>query len=357
MKEKTGSSAKYCANCHYPLPDYGKFCSNCGQKFTDGRIPLFALISDFIDSVFNLDSRFFRTLAAILIPGKLTNDYFSGRQRRYASPARLFFVSAILHFAALGLILGPVLERQLGENNRLEQAHRNIFMQDLDRSKDTISLKFRDRQTARAVIDTLLKKFEYEGNDSITIASFSPFSGRGMDQHQIAYRDLYSKHPDSLVTDYKVEGFWEELTFKQIIKLNKDEKNFTNYAIGKLIWMVVLMMPALAFILKILYIRRKRYFVEHLVFSFHYHAFAFLVVALTLLFYSLGNQAQDDSQDVVLTVILPILILFYLFFAMKRVYKQGYIKTFFKFSFLNFSYLIIFISFLTMTVIVSALLF
>ncbi|HMQ90780.1 MAG TPA: DUF3667 domain-containing protein, partial [Flavilitoribacter sp.] len=96
------TTSKYCTNCHYPLPDYGKYCSNCGQKFTDGRIPLGTLVWDFIDSVLNLDSKFFRTLVAILVPGKLTIDYFKGRHRRYASPARLFFVTAVPPFPPLG---------------------------------------------------------------------------------------------------------------------------------------------------------------------------------------------------------------------------------------------------------------
>lgn len=359
MKEKTANSAKYCANCHYPLPDYGKFCANCGQKFTDGRIPLFTLVADFFDSVFNLDSRFFHTMGAILIPGKLTIDFFKGRQRRYASPARLFFVSAILHFAALGLILGPVLEREMGEgNSKLEQAHQKMFLDDLEKSKDSIGIKFRNPELARAVIDTLLTKYHYADSDTTVIPSFSPFSGKGVNQHRIASRDLFSKPLDTLVINYKVEGYWEKLTFKQIIKLNKEEKNFTYYVIGKLIWMVVLMMPALAFILKILYIRRKRYFVEHLVFSFHYHAFSFLAVALSVVLYQIfQKQASENSIEAVAFVVLPMLILVYLFLAMKRVYGQGYIKTFFKFSFLNFSYLLIFISFLAMTAIVSVLLF
>ena len=335
------NTSKYCTNCHYPLPDYGKYCSNCGQKFTDGRIPLGTLVWDFIDSVLNLDSKFFRTIVAIFVPGKLTIDYFKGRHRRYASPARLFFVTAVLHFATLGLILGPILEKEFRDNDISQEhdAFARLVVQNLRQNKDSVALEFkgRDRETALIAMDTLLQRYKFNRDDSLHFSSIDILSGR-LNKQVVAYKDMYTLPLDTLVARNKVESFWDRLIFKQIIKVNKEVRNLPNFVIGKLIWMVILMMPALAVILKLLYIRRKRYFVEHLIFSFHYHAFAFLVFSIIMLIFYFGGEGNENMESYILGLILPMVILLYLFIAMKRVYQQGFIKTFFKYSFLNFSY-------------------
>ena len=82
----------FCNNCHYPLTSETKYCSHCGQKNTDGRVTVRSLISDFFGIVFNLDNQLFRSLAALIVPGRLTNEYFKGRIKRYFHPIRMFFV-------------------------------------------------------------------------------------------------------------------------------------------------------------------------------------------------------------------------------------------------------------------------
>ena len=83
------------------------------------------------------------------------------------------------------------------------------------------------------------------------------------------------------------------------------------------------MMPFLALLLKLLYFRRNRYYVEHLFFSFHFHAFVFLLGTLLIL---LQNVLSGG-----LIAILALSIFVYLFMAMKKVYGQGFFKTFLKF--------------------------
>ena len=120
------------------------------------------------------------------------------------------------------------------------------------------------------------------------------------------------------------------------------------------------MMPALAFTLKILYIRRKKYFVEHLVFSFHYHAFAFLIFTMIFLaikgFDMIGQEMSEDEIAPCIGVGM-LVVMIYNFIAMRRVYNQGFFKTFIKYNVLNFSYIFIFTLFLVLTLAVSILIF
>ncbi|WP_158637051.1 DUF3667 domain-containing protein [Arenimonas daejeonensis] len=89
-----------CQNCGEVL--LGEHCYACGQP-TKGLVRHFSsIIGDFMDSVFELDSRILRTLGPLLYrPGYLSEEYFAGRRVRYVSPVRLFvFLSLFAFFAA-----------------------------------------------------------------------------------------------------------------------------------------------------------------------------------------------------------------------------------------------------------------
>jgi uncharacterized RDD family membrane protein YckC len=110
------------------------------------------------------------------------------------------------------------------------------------------------------------------------------------------------------------------------------------------------MMVTLSLLLKLLYIRRSRYLIEHLVFAFHYHSFAFIVYTIAL-----GLSHWTGAESWLSWAFLGIMI--YLFIAMRRYYQQGVFKTIVKFMVLNFSYLFIFIFSLVLTFIVSIFIF
>ena len=73
------------------------------------------MIGDFFESILNIDSKIFKTLGALFIPGKLTEAYFRGQQKRYVPPTRLFFVMAVIHFAVLGYLAFGQLEDQMDD--------------------------------------------------------------------------------------------------------------------------------------------------------------------------------------------------------------------------------------------------
>lgn len=91
------SAGKACGNCGTPL--LGDHCYACGQS-VKGLVRHFSsIIGDTLDSVFNLDTRIFRTLGPLFAkPGHITREYFEGRRVRYVSPVRLFFFLAIVTF-------------------------------------------------------------------------------------------------------------------------------------------------------------------------------------------------------------------------------------------------------------------
>lgn len=352
---------RYCPNCHYPLPHYGEFCSNCGQQYTDGRVPLKFLLQDFIDNVLNIDSKLFRTTWALIRPGKLTNEFFAGHHKRFASPARLFFIATVVHFAMIGFVINDELATGLGklvEKNR-RQAYEAPLLDSLQKAREEVSSMFAGQATAQRALDSLFTKIKSEKRDSQDITYFSIDSNWNITSKDVtlSIEELYRKTPAELATANGISGKLENLIFQQAVKVNTHVDNFGQYMLGQFVWMVILMMPALALILKLLYVRRRRYFVEHLVFSFHYHAFAFWVVSISLFLLALTDSWENDKVTSIASIIVIFGILIYLFIAMRRVYKQGFFKTFVKYNILNFAYLMIFFLFLSLTFVVSALMY
>lgn len=364
QKKIAGSSNRYCPNCHYPLAKYGKHCSNCGQKFTDGRVPIWVFLHDLTEAIFNIDSKIFRTVFSLLSPGKLTIQYFKGRQKQYATPLRLFLILAIIHFAALSLIIGEEeFNFNNNSNNEEKDAHYDLFLADFDTIKEDVFALFEGQERVKAAIDSLEVRLDALTKDSTTLGYLTFSTDQASvdtEDFAVAKVDLYTKTPEAVMDLYGIEGFWKRLQVQQMMRLKKDGKAFSAFVLGKLLWMVALMMPALAFILKLLYIRRKKYFVEHLVFSFHYHAFAFLVFSLVFLALKLAeiSGAPVGEEEYSISIVLTFLgVMIYLFIAMRRVYQQGIFKTFIKYNVLNFAYIFIFTLFLVLTVAVSILIF
>ena len=114
------------------------------------------------------------------------------------------------------------------------------------------------------------------------------------------------------------------------------------------------MMPILALFLKLFYLRRSFYYVEHLIFSFHTHAFLFLMLVVLLVLDSIS--ALDEQINTIWGLGLLIMEI-YFFMALRRVYQQSWSKTFLKFFILNLFYAITFAIALILTILVSALLY
>jgi hypothetical protein len=105
------------------------------------------------------------------------------------------------------------------------------------------------------------------------------------------------------------------------------------------------LLPLMALVLKLAYPLSKRYYVEHLLFVVHYHAFVFLILTLQILFARSATLIgiPENVIDVVM-IGAAIYIPAYLFRSMQRVYGQRVFITALKYIFLLLSYFFGFIS-------------
>jgi hypothetical protein len=362
MEEPPKTGHRYCRNCYYPLPKRAGYCPNCGQKYSLGKLTVRELLDEFFDAILNVDSKVFRTIAALFCPGKLTNAYFQGKHKRYVHPLRIFLVTAVLHFAVLGYVLYDGIQDEFRSDTEeyFKKGATAELRNKLFETREEVKADFKNNRRVNAALDSLLKVVPDFRTDSVGYPYFIITDDWQIDNKTVKFSqvDLVTIELDSLMRAYEIRNIWSQTQIRQGIRINQEGGNFAQFVLGKLIWMVALMMPALALVLKLLYIRRNRYYVEHLVFSFHYHAFAFLVFSVGLLgTVGLSRMGKDSGIEGLPVTIAVLGIIFYLYKAMRKVYKQGRIKTFLKYNFLNFTYLFIFIFFASLTFVVSAFLF
>ncbi len=135
-------------------------------------------------------------------------------------------------------------------------------------------------------------------------------------------------------------------------KIVTDSKGFGRALYDNVPKMMFIFLPLIACVMYVLYLGSGRYYVEHLLFFVHFHAYFFLggigIVLLdrggTLL---KGTPAGSwlTSFGNMLTLAFVIYTPYYLYRAMRRVYGQGRTVTLLKYSMLGIGYLF----FLTLT--------
>ena len=97
--------------------------------------------------------------------------------------------------------------------------------------------------------------------------------------------------------------------------------------------MMFVFLPLIAGVLAVLYWRSGRYYVEHLLFVVHFHAFFFLAGIAALLLDLLaralprGLAGPVEVAQALLGTGLVVYVPAYLLRAMRRVYAQGWWKT------------------------------
>ena len=342
---------KQCFNCKASLPNEAIFCLNCGQKHTDGRITLRLLIRDFFSEQFNLDSRIFRTLLAIFIPGKLSVEFFKGKHKTYSSPLRLFLISALLFASVTAFLLFQ--DSNIGGENLNKMIHENerrSVLTTLDSVVLDQKIIFSNKKVNDALDSVKIQMKTELGNpkdslfigDNIEFLDFNP--------PIISYQDFETMTPKELGDLYgKDYGFWEKLFTIQVIKSIKKGDSLVQYLFSKITIALFFMMPFLAISLKIIYLGTKKYYVEHLIFSFHFHAFLFLLFSISIPIAVYFGGGLIGFSFLIAFV--------YLLIALKRFYKQGWFFTLLRMFITSIVYLVHLIIFMVFTAIISFLLF
>lgn len=209
-----------CRNCDAPAP--GNFCPNCGQSTTLHPPTAFEFVHEFLGHYVAIEGPLLRTLKALFVtPGRLTADYFAGRRQRYIPPLRLYLTISVILFAVASATGGLRLGGK-GSREAIE------FDVPVGSSRDAKVVGLHD------------------GGDLPT---------------------------------------WLRSTFQRIGDLTPQQRaeRVRGAARQYLPYVLIVLVPVLALIFKLVYLRRGRLYGEHLVVAFHAQAAAFLFALVSSL--------------------------------------------------------------------------
>lgn len=269
MSHKKYRTETNCLNCGAEVT--GKFCPNCGQENLETRENFFHLAFHFVSDYFHFDSKFFRSLIPLFTkPGFLTKEYWEGRRVHYIHPLRLFFFITILFAISTSYFYNRFGEEMKGKMINPDKVLATFDSAYLASTPDTSRL------------------FVPRWGDTVTIAVIKQLKEK--DARQIR---KFSSGFDVVFVNLKYVTFF--------------------------------LLPVYALIFKLLYIRRKSFYVDHLVYAMHVQAFVYCLFSLTLL---LPFIIPIDL--VIMRQLSVLIILVYLFFSLNYLYRQKWWKTILK---------------------------
>ncbi len=269
----------YCANCAAPLA--GRYCSQCGQKRIEDEDRRFShLVAQFVQSLTDLDSRFWRSLRTLLFrPGRLSAEYLAGRRVPYMAPVSLFIIANLLYFVAPG-----ITDFELPFIEHIDGDLRVILIEE----SRTLTPQQRERIADHGA------------------QAHSPWTGSWV-LARVAARnaETQARNPDASYTmrDYEVAYDQRRGEVSRLL--------------------IILHVPVLALLLMLFHVRSRRFFAEHFVVALHLFAFLIFLLELLVLPGALIARALGVAEiPGAVKIALPVLIIAYSARALQVVYAR-----------------------------------
>lgn len=278
-----------CPNCGYTFEEVNNYCPNCGQENHDLNVPVKHLVEEFFESTLHYDTKFWLTFKYLLTrPGYLTEKFNLGKRVSYVPPFRLYVFVSIFFFTAVALFAsdGLVISDAQSAKNQLETTNPEAVAQILQ-------------------ADSLARvKAGLPANDT---SSF------------------IAGDTSSVIINEEVDN-----KFRNFLK---NEEQSRQKLLKNISFMMFVLMPFFGFILYLFYRSQRRNYVEHLMFSVHFHTFVFLLIMFAILVEVIFSNIDTNGWVFLISMV-------YLFFALHYVYKESYLRTAVKLIPIGLTYLI-----------------
>lgn len=367
--EPPAAQTLVCANCSNAL--VGEYCSVCGQRHEPHVHTVGHFAGEAFESISHADSRLWRTLLYLLIrPGYLTREFFEGRRVRYLPPFRLYLVISVVFFIVIGMggaesdgieVAKPKTAEDIATVNQIaDQFATKKFGPMTEEQSAQVAAQLRAMAAKRAA--------ELDANKQEAPGSANP--DKADDHRDSGYEDL------DISTGEGVESGISQFCADFEIGAAKDPtpdnanrkslkrwcKRFSERGVGavgegiahNIPRAMFVFLPLLALIMKLMYWRPKRYYVEHLLFMVHNHAFVFLVMALVMLV-GLIPFVGDYAWPLYWAAFFY--MAWYIYRAMRNYYGQGRALTLAKYFALGWTYIVAGFGVFLLTAIYSAMTF
>jgi hypothetical protein len=324
-----------------------------------------------INEAFDFDSKIFKTIIPLMFsPGRLTLEYIAGRRATYINPLRLYIVTSLVFFIALAFSeLGEDLVITDGESEGVKSRQTIAQIDTASPGQEVLESATTAEADEIVRFQSMLDSLEAKQANGFPVPDQSIVTlqealsdgiiqdeERGLfindqDEFHVTLDDGAEWHPISNPIDYdldvspelnqEINNYLWQLKGK-LYEVQDDPTDLIDEVLDKFPQLMFLLLPIFALLLKIVYIFKKRYYMEHLITALHSHSFIFLSLLLVFLFSLMIEKmvsqtwlAETLSWGIVAILVwMPV----NLFMQQKRIYAQGKFMTFVKFSIVGISY-------------------
>ena len=352
----TGPPLTHCENCRAELQ--GHWCAKCGQPAIEYRRSFRHVVADLLNEFLNWDSKFFTTIALLILkPWRLTNEFLAGKRVRYVNPLRLYLLASILFFFAVnygakGIRIDPT---KFPEEKRAEVAAAIADKRgeiEAELRKDNLTPE--QRQKVQKALDYLTKPSATTTPTTEETASPTPAPSASptAESHQQTYGPVadrpfvvFDNAKSTTPFERWIEGRAKEKMGEHGTKMGL----FISTLFSNLPYMMLCCIPLFALVLKLLYIRGRIFYIDHLIYALHIHSFFYAGIMLIVLATIGVTRFGPGAIAGWLIALLWIAFVTQIFLSIRYVYRQGWFFSIFKFIFGGFVYLMVLLFALAIT--------
>jgi len=341
LKARKLAGSEQCLNCGTELK--GPFCYFCGQPDRNFMRFFPVLLRDLMEDLLDLDSRFIRTMKPLLFkPGRLTRDYMEGRRFRYAPPMRLYIFSSIVFFLLAALLSSDWISigSSVDENGNIQVVGDHADeRQEIEEALKNLPPEAQQKIDVEKTLSELKDKDVTVGSDAFKV-------------EDIQFNDEPWNRETNPVDIKWLPGWLNDRINDEIEdsphkaeQINENPNLIIDKVFDILPATMFVLLPMVALIFKFWYLFARRYYIEHLIFSLHNHAFIFVSLIVILL----ANLAQTQlaahdypvASDTMgwLAIVIGMWIPVYMLISLRVVYRQNWLMTIGKYVLIGLSYM------------------
>lgn len=291
-------------------------------------------------------------------PGLLTNEYMAGRRAQYLHPVKMYIFVSIVYFLLL-----------------FQNSHKVVTNKAVT-GKPVVAGKTIDSVNNKIAHDKNLsaeqkKKIEKEVNKSRVVTSYGgvinftqdaddkrgPNAWFAPTTSDTTYRQ-YLVNQKKLPEDEQ-DGFFTKLWNRKKIEYHRlygdrAKDVFLEELKHNTPKMMFLLLPLFALILKVAFWKNKKFYVEHLIYSFHFHCFLFLFLTIFIVLQLIIPSGWGVIEW--LNLLGTFYVVWYIYRSLRVVYHRNIFRTITKMIGMGFMYFAAFTFCIVLLFIVTAIL-
>ena len=247
-----------CLNCGRERAE--RFCGHCGQNNRDYIRSAPSVAGDFVRETLEIDSKLLGTLKLLVRPGRLSAEFSRNRRASYLSPVRMYLFASIVYFFALAQSIfgnGDIVSTGTGDSPTATV--------EVTGGPEVADAVLGELAPDQARVDALKTRLDPRYQQKLDDILSRPGEAAGIGSVLAMVGELEPRAAGET-------GWVERAVWTLMIDATHDPVFFMERVVGNLSISFLCLLPFQALVFAIVYLGKKRYFVEHLVFQIHLQA-------------------------------------------------------------------------------------